>query len=57
MSTASGKYTNKADSLRIGNWNSLFLQKAQKRHEIDVKIIRKSDCGHILCLQNIHDVI
>lgn len=31
MPTANSKYTNKADSLRIGDWNSLFWAKSQKK--------------------------
>lgn len=30
MPIVSGKYTNKADSLRVHDWNSLFEQIAQK---------------------------
>lgn len=57
MPTANSKYTNKADSLRIGDWNSLFWAKSQKKYMINVKIIRKLDYEYILCLQNIHNVI
>lgn len=57
MPTANSKYTNKADSLRIGDWNSLFWTKSQKKYMLNVKIIRKLDYEYILCLQNIHNVI
>ena len=57
MPIVSGKYTNKADSLRVHDWNSLFWINSTKIYVINVLNIRKLEWDHILCLQNIHNVI
>ena len=57
MPMVSGKYNNKADSLRADDWSSLFWINSTKIYVINVLNIRKLEWDHILCLQNIHNVI